>query len=1701
MKAYRGLLALLLALALSLSCLSGAAWAREQSRVPALRGFQSEAFRQSNTYRFRAEETVRAIVCLEGEPAAKAEAAAHSAAETRLERQQSQVLEALDREGVAYTQVCAYRELLNGLALELPYGALERLAALPGVESVHIANRYALPQTEPKGAPNALTGISWAQSQGFRGSGMVIAVLDSGVCPEHEAFGVYAGSLNKAALSKSGVEAFCKAQGRGRWLSAKLPYVYDYADGDTDPADSGSGHGTYTAGLAAGYAPKRYEGAAPDAQLLIMKIYSDQGAYTDSALYFQALEDAWRLGADVIDLSLGEVCGFSYDRELEDEVYGNIYKTLTERGVVLVAPAGDQGSMARGASNRAGQGYVTGDYADYGLVASPAAYGESLAVASAQNDEYLKHAISAGKRNIMLYDGEEERFYYSFAGKKNLEYAIVPGDGGLGDYAGLQVEGRIALVTRGKRPFPEQVEQAAKAGALGILIANNEPGPLYLNLENPPIPAAAISQSDADYLRSIAKTLSGSGPAVGYSDTAEDLGGIYYRVTSQSQLVPGVYLLVNEQNSLALNAGSSAIGKSGNSLALQIKDGVIQAAAKVNGAAFRYVAGLIQTKEGKYLSRPKSDGLQLSASPENLTVTITDNGSADIQREGSALRYDENWKGFRFLGGDNPLLISSRAQIFLYKRGTALPVAPTAVGSVSFPLEMLTVHDEAGGLLSDFSAMGVSPELRLKPDLTGVGGNVSVPSRGSQTGYSVLSGTALSAAQSAGAMACLLQALKQRDPGQNPKARLELAKALLESSALVLTEQDGTVASPRRQGAGLMDLEAACRARAYITQPLLSLGDSKDGSYQLQFTLKSLSSQEIRYELGLTALADQAVTLKKLSYNSTSPRDVTREVRLTGKTTVTLPAGGSVKLSLKLQISDSLRSSLLKSFSNGAFLDGFLSLKEAEAPCTGGKSCPGAAFTDMPKVGNWAHAGIDYALNHGLFNGVSAASFSPEGSMTRAMMVTVLYRLAGKPKTQGNNPFTDVKPKQYYTNAVIWAAENGIVKGSTETEFSPNGDITREQITAILYRYALYVGAWTGDRAELSAYPDAAKVSKFAKTALAWAVGAGIVTGNKQATGTFLDPQGKATRAQVAAMFMRFAKNCLQGPAVLDSELHAAFTAFLGDWTKAPILEAHDWRETVDAENQLRDAGKDPAGWSGKVSFQVNTDVNRAWALDLKTLDAESAGVPAGDNPLLTQPYREAHIAISPESPLNAIAACPMLLRSARHLIMVASDVESGEVYRVLDTAWQPKARWDPATGAWQGTEPFLYDGTDAQGQPLPGGTRVRIDFYADLAYGKDQLGSLACEALLKKGSAWRVWSFTLTVDSQAPNLEDLVYDPAAKTLRVTVTEDQYLAALGLARGTDWSLELAGHDLAWLAGYSDSAPGKTRTVTIPDVEPGVYTLFAADYAANSSSVTLALGSGPALMPVRFACPEGFQIREPISLLASPGAEIPMPELEGQLEGAEFVGWSNLPAAEALSDAELAELGPAWSLALPGEAGRCGPDCVFYPMFRRVTGYGDPLTGMLEYPNGVEDYCGVWAFSCGSFFLDREGDAVELETEKRPEGWFLLTPEDSVLFAIDGDAEDGYIIQNRASKAYLTVKDGQLCLEARLTDGALWDLSYDAEAGSYRLLSLFDEESLMLYDKGKKCFTLVNQKRWIPQNQTLGLYGPAPNAWSWFTLGE
>ena len=397
-----------------------------------------------------------------------------------------------------------YDLLFEGAAVECGAATAEKLADLPGIDAVIPTHSYSRPQaiSDPLLESNSLSLMNGTDLT-YTGDGMVIAVLDSGLRYTHEAFAE--NDLTTApAISREDSIRFSKESGiPGRYLSQRIPFAFDYADGDGEVFTTDT-HGTHVSALAVGYAKDadgavKFRGTAPAAQLLSMKVFHDRAsAGANDADILKALEDAAALGADVICLSLGVDNGFSEDYAL-DGLYSQIFSDLRKSGVIICCAAGNTTTAV--SSKPEGTALPTTDYTDYGTLSSPASYPGAVAVSAAQTNVWQ----SAGYLQV----GEEQIPFTRAASEQGLAlpaldtlsggtYPLVPipGIGTAADYAGLDVRGKIVLVQRGTISFTEKVQNAAAAGATACLVRNNATDSITPIVECSDIPCALISLED-----------------------------------------------------------------------------------------------------------------------------------------------------------------------------------------------------------------------------------------------------------------------------------------------------------------------------------------------------------------------------------------------------------------------------------------------------------------------------------------------------------------------------------------------------------------------------------------------------------------------------------------------------------------------------------------------------------------------------------------------------------------------------------------------------------------------------------------------------------------------------------------------------------------------------------------------------------------------------------------------------------------------------------------------------------------------------------------------------------------------------------------------------------------------------------------------------------------------------------------------------
>ena len=391
-----------------------------------------------------------------------------------------------------------YTALINGMSLRTAYKNLLAMEQMDGVKNVYVANEYNAPDYEKPEQMNAnlITGAAAMQDIRYKGEGMVVAVLDTGLNLNHEAFQDY-GLLRTPAFTEEYVSSI-ETIVDGKYISKKIPFTYDYYDMDDDVTDY-NGHGSHVSGTIAGFVldtdgAVTFSGAAPYAQLVFMKIFADQSSGTNSGIYMAALEDCYRLGVDAINMSIGSPGGFVYDPELEENVFGNVYDKLDKAGVIVCISAGNEYSMAHNAGNIAGDGFVLPEYADYAEVASPSTYEGNISVASMENFAYPSLAIEYNGEAFPYVDNcsDGEHGWLDTFGNKTVE--LVYCGTGNPDEIPDSVAGKVALVVRGDISFSEKNANVAEKGAIGMILFNNQAGSIGMMIDPYYVPAISIQQ-------------------------------------------------------------------------------------------------------------------------------------------------------------------------------------------------------------------------------------------------------------------------------------------------------------------------------------------------------------------------------------------------------------------------------------------------------------------------------------------------------------------------------------------------------------------------------------------------------------------------------------------------------------------------------------------------------------------------------------------------------------------------------------------------------------------------------------------------------------------------------------------------------------------------------------------------------------------------------------------------------------------------------------------------------------------------------------------------------------------------------------------------------------------------------------------------------------------------------------------------------
>ena len=408
----------------------------------------------------------------------------------------------------------SYTTVLNGFSMKLPYGKLDEVRSLNGVKNVWVAEQYSLPEdlsaddyTISMSSSTGMVGSTEANAMGYDGTGTIVAILDTGFMKAHEAFSVMPTNTKYsrddiASLLQSQTLASKVTDADSVYINEKAPYGYDYANGDTDAEAVGQAHGVHVAGTVAGNNGKDFYGVAPNAQLMIMKIFGDGSGSTSDDIILAGVDDSVKLGADSINMSLGSPAGFTAygdedDSEEEHLTYYGVYTRAEKAGVNVLVAAGNETSST---NYNAHNNLTYAEYPDNAIVASPSTLEASLSVASVDNVKSTSYYMLLGEEKLAYNNAVNSASSTPYdildtMDGKTLEYVMVPGLGEEADYAGLDVTGKIAVVSRGTINFGAKAENAAKAGAVACIIYDNVNGAIInAALESFFIPTVTVTK-------------------------------------------------------------------------------------------------------------------------------------------------------------------------------------------------------------------------------------------------------------------------------------------------------------------------------------------------------------------------------------------------------------------------------------------------------------------------------------------------------------------------------------------------------------------------------------------------------------------------------------------------------------------------------------------------------------------------------------------------------------------------------------------------------------------------------------------------------------------------------------------------------------------------------------------------------------------------------------------------------------------------------------------------------------------------------------------------------------------------------------------------------------------------------------------------------------------------------------------------------
>ena len=771
-----------------------------------------------------------------------------SSLEKNIISSQNDVIESIKDENINFStkdpatkkEMPKFTTAFNGFSGFVEKGKIEKLKEIPGVKNVYISQEYDRPKPDMNNSGGMVkAGETW--DLGYKGEGTVVAIIDTGIDPAHK--DMVLSDETKPKLTKEAVNSSISENNlKGKYFTEKVPYGYNYYDQNDQILDLGpsaSEHGMHVAGtVGANGDPENggVKGIAPESQLLAMKVFSNDPIYatTYDDIYLKAIDEAIKLKADVLNMSLGSTASFYIPKSAVDAAITN----AVDNGIVCSISAGNSGYISYGYGN------PIKSNPDIGVVGAPGLSKDSISVASVENLKLTVPYLVYGEDNKvgMMVAGSIDPADVFGNGEETSDSVLPSNSVIIGnkaydiDYLNQNVDSQRKLIEKLEDKEPVYIKNDSKT---------------LLDFYGKKINSYSDLPHDLEYYNN-------KGEKTIYSDVMEMKARVEYVDcgTGQAQEFEGKDL-----------AGKVALVMRGGNTFVE----------KITNAQNAGAAGIIV-----YNHEAGGEDLINMATPSNQTIPAA------------------------FIG---------------YKEGKAL--ADLAEKRIQFTKEVMSIPNIVGGQMSDFTSWGTTPTLEIKPEITAPGGQIYSTLQDNK--YGTMSGTSMAAPHVSGGSALVRQYISENYEGLSLGEQTRLAKVLLMNTAEPLIDEYDAVYSPRRQGAGLMNLYGAVSTPVTVTdastnEAKVELKDFDSENFSMTLRATNLSDDEVTYRVDTSVLTDEILNYQGTEYNLLGT--VEMDAVVDAPETVTVPANGSTEFTINVDFSED------QNAYRNMFVEGFVTLTE-----------------------------------------------------------------------------------------------------------------------------------------------------------------------------------------------------------------------------------------------------------------------------------------------------------------------------------------------------------------------------------------------------------------------------------------------------------------------------------------------------------------------------------------------------------------------------------------------------------------------------------------------------------------------------------------------------------------------------------------------------------------------------------------------------